>query len=437
MSMSTRLKLVSKLGIDYPIFLSPMAGVSTIDMSIGVSNNGGLGSIPLASIDFRKQDSIEKLENLIIEYKKKLINSTTKTKTKTKTKDNDQLVVNLNFFCHEIENEPNQQQINNWKQLYKQSVFDNNTEDDDAFKLLDEIQFINGNVSFKEIENNENHIDQYNKLMEYLEQLKPSIISFHFGMPSPKTIKRLQNQGIMIFITSTSLEETIYLTNNNNNNDDDDAKIDGIILQGYEAGGHRGNFLISDDKFDEKLSTHSLFIQLKQYLDENVTTGYKPYLVPAGGIIDIDTINYYLSLGADAVQMGTAFLATPECINHKFFNTNNISGQRKPTIMIDLVSGKFARTVTTDFITNLIKKGNNNNNYYTKNELPSYGYAYHGYKSLKSIIKNHTKNIKDIKDIKDIGFYLAGQNYYQIEKNKLTQEIMKILTNGIDRDVLK
>ena len=84
MSMSTRLKLVSKLGIDYPIFLSPMAGVSTIDMSIGVSNNGGLGSIPLASIDFRKQDSIEKLENLIIEYKKKLINSTT-TKTKTKT----------------------------------------------------------------------------------------------------------------------------------------------------------------------------------------------------------------------------------------------------------------------------------------------------------------------------------------------------------------
>lgn len=93
MSMSTRLKLVSKLGIDYPIFLSPMAGVSTIDMSIGVSNNGGLGSIPLASIDFRKQDSIEKLENLIIEYKKKLINSTT-----TKTKDNDQLVVNLNFF---------------------------------------------------------------------------------------------------------------------------------------------------------------------------------------------------------------------------------------------------------------------------------------------------------------------------------------------------
>ncbi|KHC30396.1 nitronate monooxygenase [Candida albicans P76055] len=233
MSMSTRLKLASKLGIDYPIFLSPMAGVSTIDMSIGVSNNGGLGSIPLASIDFRKQDSIEKLENLIIEYKKKLINSTT-TKTKTKTKDNDQLVVNLNFFCHEIENEPNQQQISNWKQLYKQSVFDNNTEDDDAFKLLDEIQFINGNVSFKEIENNENHIDQYNKLMEYLEQLKPSIISFHFGMPSPKTIKRLQNQGIMIFITSTSLEETIYLTNNNNNNNnnDDDAKIDGIILQG-------------------------------------------------------------------------------------------------------------------------------------------------------------------------------------------------------------
>ena len=92
--------------------------------------------------------------------------------------------------------------------------------------------------------------------------------------------------------------------------------MDGIILQGYEAGGHRGNFLISKT-FDENLSTQALFIQLKKYIDtldqQNV-----PFLVPAGGIVDSETINYYLEQGSDAVQLGTAFLATPESTNSKF-----------------------------------------------------------------------------------------------------------------------
>ena len=422
--MTSRLKLVTKLGIDYPIFLSPMAGVSTIDMAIAVTNNGGLGSIPLSSIDFRKFDSIEKLDNLINQYKQKLVNH-------RNNRDDDNLVVNLNFFCHEIENEPTQSQINNWKQLYKQTIFNsnNNSNDEDNDndedsndnyngKLLDEIQFINGNISFKEIENNENYKHQYNQLIKYLQQLKPKIISFHFGIPNEKTIEKLQSHGIMIFITSTSLEETIYLTDNNIN-------IDGIILQGYEAGGHRGNFLIKNNQFDEKLSTYSLFIQLKQYLDRNIISNnqprqQRPYLIPTGGIMDTKTINYYLSLGADSIQMGTIFLATPESINHKFFNQNIMKNfhYRKPTIMIDSVSGKFARAIKTDFINNLI----NNSNNYSSEELPSYGYAYYGYKSLKSKIK------KD-----NIGFYLAGQNYYQIEqKNKLTQEIMKMLIKGLE-----
>ena len=66
--MSSKLKLLQKLGIEYPIFLSPMAGVSTIELIAAITNNGGLGSIPLASIDFRQDDGVPKLDKLIEEY---------------------------------------------------------------------------------------------------------------------------------------------------------------------------------------------------------------------------------------------------------------------------------------------------------------------------------------------------------------------------------
>ncbi|KAK6871733.1 putative nitronate monooxygenase [Candida tropicalis] len=380
--MSSKLKLLQKLGIEYPIFLSPMAGVSTIELIAAITNNGGLGSIPLASIDFRQDDGVPKLDKLIEEY----------SRVVKKQKN----IVNLNFFCHEIESTPTTEQIQNWKKLYSNVL---NIKEE----ILNQAKFTNGNVSFKEVETN--YEARYNRLLKYLENLKPKVASFHFGIPSQETIQRLQKIGTMVFVSSTSLEETKKLV---------ECGVDGIILQGYEAGGHRGNFLISKT-FDENLSTQALFIQSKKYIDtldqQNV-----PFLVPAGGIVDSETINYYLEQGSDAVQLGTAFLATPESTNSKFFTTAKTK-DRSNTIMIDLVSGKQARTVRTEFIDGLINK-----NGYPLNELPGYGYMYNAYKSLKPLVNGQ-----------DIGFYLAGQNYHQIETNKSAEEIMQKLINGLNK----
>lgn len=378
--MSFKSKLIQKLGIHYPILLSPMAGVSTIELAAAITNQGGLGSIPLASIDFKQDNGISKLNDLMQDYDDFVYQSRN--------------IVNLNFFCHEIEQSPNNEQIQNWKQLYINTLNVNEA-------VLEKAKFTNGNVSFKEVE--KNHPVQLNLLLEYLENLNPKMVSFHFGIPSKETIDRLQKIGILVFVSSTSLDETKILVNHG---------VDGIILQGYEAGGHRGNFL-TNETFDENLSTHALFLQLKQYIN-TLDNDKVPFLVPAGGIVDSETIKYYLSQGADAVQLGTVFLATPESNNTKFF-TRAKTHDRASTILIDLVSGKRARAVRTEFIDQLIKQ-----NQFELHELPGYGYTYNAYKSLKPLITEQ-----------DIGFYLAGQNYHQIETNKLAEEIMQILINGL------
>ncbi|EMG47560.1 hypothetical protein SBY92_004732 [Candida maltosa Xu316] len=376
--MSSKLKLLQRLGIEYPIFLSPMAGVSSIGLAAAITNSGGLGSIPLAPIDFRQTNGIEKLDKLVSEYGE-LINKSRN-------------VVNLNFFCHEIDEDPTSVQINNWRDLYKKAI---HVTDD----ILDKAKFTNGNISIKQVERDAP--GEFNSLLEYLESLKPKIVSFHFGVPSEVAIHRLQNAGVLVFVSSTSLKETVYLT---------ERGVDGIVLQGYEAGGHRGNFL-ADTESDEKLSTESLFNQSKEYLD-SLKTENIPYLVPAGGIVSGETINHYISQGAASVQLGTAFLATPESLNSKFFNNPSIN---KPTIMTDLVSGKIARAVKTDFINGLIENDN-----YQRNELPPYGYVYNAYKSVKPLVDQ------------DIGFHLAGTNYQHIEKNKSAKEVMNILIEQLE-----
>ena len=105
----------------------------------------------------------------------------------------------MNFFCHEIESTPTTEQIQNWKKLYSKVL---NIKEE----ILNQAKFTNGNVSFKEVETN--YEAQYNRLLKYLENLKPKVASFHFGIPSQETIQRLQKIGTMVFVSSTSLEET-------------------------------------------------------------------------------------------------------------------------------------------------------------------------------------------------------------------------------------
>ncbi|KAI5959859.1 uncharacterized protein KGF55_005091 [Candida pseudojiufengensis] len=407
--------LVQKLGIKYPIIQSPMAGVSTIEMASSVTNKGGLGSIPLSTLNFLESESIDKLKEMIAKYRSQL---------------NDKSlyhVMNLNLFCHDIVEEPNEKQFENWKNLYKKTLSQYGHDFD---KVINDINFQNGNISFKEIEKNENSI---NKLIDLLIEIKPKVISFHFGFPSRKTIAKLQKNGIMIFVTATSVAEVneLYYWHEKwpfKRSPYEINLIDGIILQGSEAGGHRGNFLDPDSQ-DEYLSTKSLFIKSKNYLDYTLGIDEIPFLIPTGGIMDSSSISWYLNNEADAVQLGTIFLATPESTTSSYFSNLHYPLSQE-TIMTKLISGKQARCIKTTFIRNIIK-----NYEESKEDLPPYGWSYFGYKSLLAKLYYYITHVT-FDEGEDIRFNLCGSNHFLIDDSLTTNEIMDKLIRGliIDED---
>ncbi|WLF81465.1 hypothetical protein PVL30_005262 [Lodderomyces elongisporus] len=429
----SRPSLLQKLGIKYPIIQSPMAGVSTPAMAASVTNTGGLGSLPISTINFILPNSITQLQALIDSYNSNLVDD-----SKTNT-------INLNFFCHEIEQPPMESQILNWKKLYLEAT-------NLPKSVIDEIECTkNGNVSFREFEQDSEALD---RLMSYLLKYRPKIISFHFGIPQRSTIDKLKQLGIMVFITATSVEEVNQVIKVG-------GEVDGVVLQGYEAGGHRGNFLTG--VVDAKLPTWDLFQSVKKELNQSEThnksssssssstasasaeaSRLPPYLVVAGGIMNSSQAQRFLDAGADAVQLGTAFLGTVESNTSGFFS--KISQDGPSTVMTALISGKPARAVVTDFIARIEeerksekatksgaiknKDGNGdgdgdvnvNVNIDVNGELPPYGYAYAAYKQLKDIVgKKQQQNPKQKETCGneaslDLGFYLAGSGYKQIEK---------------------
>lgn len=117
-------------------------------------------------------------------------------------------------------------------------------------------------------------------------------MSFHFGLPEGETIQRLRRQGIVTLATATSLQEALLI---------EQQGIDVVVAQGYEAGGHRGIF--APQAPDAQLSTFTLVQLLRRRLTIPV--------VAAGGIMDGAGIASVMQLGAQGIQLGTAFLLCP------------------------------------------------------------------------------------------------------------------------------
>lgn len=375
-----------KLALKKPIIQAPMAGVSTVKLAAEVTNSGGLGSLPMSSINLKTNwDGFIKQIN---EYNDLLIKD-----------ENDKLLVNLNFFCHEIFDQPTNEEISNWCNLYTSTLSTpiNN-------KISD---FKNGNVSFKEWELNENQ-NVLNNLFNFWNEHKfliPEIVSFHFGYPKIETIKKMQKLKIKIFVTATSLDEAKVLIG---------LGIDGLILQGVEAGGHRGDFLPNNTN----MSTFQLFNVVKSYWELNKINDL--CIVPAGGIMDSIDVANYIKLGASAVQLGSVFLATSNSIAKPYFDKLFSETTDFPkTVMTPLVSGKSARTVKTPFISKLIQSYENSKLV----DLPPYGYRYKAYKDMKKSLQSKIEM--------DIGFHLAGSNYHKMKIDATVEDIIEQLTKDL------
>lgn len=240
------MSLLQQLAIKHPIFLAPMAGVSTPELAAEVSNQGGLGSLGLGA------NTPQSVREQIL-------------KTQALTENPFQ----VNFFCHQS-TELNLEKAKQWIE-YLHPHFE-------KFGVQPPQELHCIYPSF--LDND----DFLNVVLE----TKPKAVSFHFGIPHPHQIKALKEAGILTMVSATNLIEAQAI---------EAAGIDIIIAQGIEAGGHRGIF---NQTFDAAIKTSDL-VQL-------IVKHCKLPVVAAGGIMTGLQAKHMLGLGATAVQLGTAFV---------------------------------------------------------------------------------------------------------------------------------
>ncbi len=173
----------------------------------------------------------------------------------------------------------------------------------------------------------------YPNLMEQLEPIwktRPAILSFHFGLPPEGVIEKAHALGIAVGISATSLTEALAI---------ESAHADFIVAQGIEAGGHRGQFDLQAK--DEVLNTLELTAQLAKHCHIPI--------VAAGGIMNGAHIKNALAKGAQAVQMGTAFLCCDESGTPPSYRHYLMHKQERPTTLTKAFSGRLARGLENTF----------------------------------------------------------------------------------------
>ncbi|XUX06776.1 nitronate monooxygenase [Sporosarcina sp. UB5] len=154
------------------------------------------------------------------------------------------------------------------------------------------------------------------------------ICSFTFGIPNQKTIQKLKNAGVLLIGTATTKEEAIAV---------EKAGVDAVVAQGSEAGGHRGSFIGEE---------HVPLAVLLPSIIEAVTIP----VIAAGGIANKEQLNHQLLRGAEAVQIGTALLATEESGAHPLYKQAVLEAAENSTVLTKAFSGKSARGIRNEFI---------------------------------------------------------------------------------------
>jgi len=155
---------------------------------------------------------------------------------------------------------------------------------------------------------------------------KPPVLSFIFGIPSLEILNDLRKKDIKIIGTATTIDEALAL---------EAAGVDAIVATGFEAGGHRASFIRSAED-----SLTGTFVLLPQVADKA-----KIPIIAAGGIADGRGIAAALTLGADAVQIGTAFLACEESNATPEHRAKLFSADAKYTVLTRMFTGRLARSI--------------------------------------------------------------------------------------------
>lgn len=166
---------------------------------------------------------------------------------------------------------------------------------------------------------------------------KPAVFSFVFGIPGADILEECRRQGIVTLGAATTVAEAVAL---------EEAGVDLVLATGFEAGGHRPSFL--------RPAEHSLTGTLA--LVPQVVDRVRVPVVAAGGIAEARGVAAALTLGAQAVQLGTAFLACAESGTHDAHRDRLLSGEARVTRLSRSVTGRLARFLETDILESLQKR---------------------------------------------------------------------------------
>jgi nitronate monooxygenase len=169
---------------------------------------------------------------------------------------------------------------------------------------------------------------------EVIEEIKPEVVSFHFGLPIKYLLERVRRSGAKIASSATTVEEACWL---------EEAGCDAIIAQGFEAGGHRGSFLRG--KVDPQVGTMAL---VPQILD-----AVRVPVIAAGGISDPRGVAAAFALGASAVQVGTSFMFCSEANIPPLYRRALRVAQPDQTVITNVFTGRPARVLETRIVREL------------------------------------------------------------------------------------
>jgi nitronate monooxygenase len=268
---------------EFPIVLAPMAGVMDADLVIAAAQGGALGSLPCAML------SVEKAREQINIIRQRV-----------------SAPVNMNFFCHKaVDADPQRETA--WKKrlapYYRELGLDPAAPANAANRAPFDAE-----------------------MCALVEELKPEVVSFHFGLPDQALLKCVKAAGCTVIASATIVKEAIWLEENG---------ADAIIAQGAEAGGHRGMFLT--ENISEQPGTFALVPQ--------VVDAVKVPVIAAGGIADGRGIAAAFALGAAGVQIGTAYLRCPESKVTAPARLALAQARDDTTVITNVMTGRPARGV--------------------------------------------------------------------------------------------
>jgi len=280
-------RLLDLFGIEVPIIAAPMANFAAVDMAVAVAEAGGLGSLPCAAL------TPNQIRAGVAEFRSR------------STKP-----LNLNFFCHTVARE-DLGKDRAWLERIAPYFAELGVE-------TPPLPLPAGHPPFGEAE------------CVAVEELRPEIVSFHFGLPAAPLLARVRATGCKILSSATSAHEARFLA---------DRGVDAVIAQGAEAGGHRGMFLETD--VFSQIGTFALVRSLCESVSVPV--------IAAGGIADGKGIAAAIMLGASAVQIGTAYLLSPESTTSALHKAA-LADPHRETAITNVLTGRPARGIVNRFM---------------------------------------------------------------------------------------